>query len=379
VPRILHLITSLNRGGIETWLLSMLREVSRSDCEMDFCCKGSEIGSLADLAKQMGAKIHHCPLGPMHIGFANNLRQILIEGKYDLLHNHLETYSGFPVWVAQQLGIPIITSFHNTRFDPQTPLTRLPILRQMRSIYRNLSVSYALQHSTLLTGCSQGVLDSLQPSEKGFKIPSRILYYGVDIPPPSTPEDRNSLRNSLGWEVSTPLILHVGRFIEQKNHLGLLSVFQRVLESIPSAKLLLVGLGPLKALVEENIAKRDLASSVRMLGLRDDVPTLMTKSDVFLFPSLYEGFGLVAVESNAAGLPLVGSSIPGLAEAVQNGKTALLHDVDDIESMAASIVKILSDRHYSQQLASAGREWVEANYSTAASARKLLETYKAFV
>src|SRR5437773_1351676 len=101
MAKVLHLITSLTRGGIETWLLSMLRAVPRAICEMDFCCKGSATGERTSEAERLGAGVFHCPLGPGHVGFARSLGRLLAQGGYDLLHNHLELYSGFPVWVAR--------------------------------------------------------------------------------------------------------------------------------------------------------------------------------------------------------------------------------------------------------------------------------------
>lgn len=379
MPKILHLINSLNRGGIEKWLLSMLDEIPKNEYEMDFCCKGSDIGALTDIAQQLGAKVIHCPLAVNQLKFAQGLTRILKEGEYDILHNHVQAYSGLPVWVAHQLGIPVITSFHNTSFSPQMSLTRLPLVRQLRSAYAFVSIKYALRHSDLVTGCSQGVIDSLDPDGTKLQKYSRVLYYGIDIPELSTPQERVAFRESFGWSKDVPLILHVGRLIEQKNHLGLLSIFELVLKQIPTAKLLLVGEGPLQELIEDTINKRELAKSVLLLGLRDDVPSLMSKCDIFLFPSLYEGFGLVAIEANAANLPVIGSKIPGLTEAVVDRKTALLHDTEDIDSMANSTIKLINDQKYCQQLSNAGRTWVKDNYSKAVSAKRLVEIYNDFV
>jgi glycosyltransferase involved in cell wall biosynthesis len=378
MPKVLHLIHSLNRGGLENWLISMLREVSRSQCEMDVCCKGLDVGSLASIAEQLGAKVHHCPL-VFHVGFAQNFSKILTEGKYQILHNHVEAYSGFPVWVAHRMGIPVITSFHNTYFfNPQTWLTRLPILRELRSVYAVISMNYALRYSDLVTGCSQGALESLD--REGIKIQGRsqVLYYGVNIPELSTTEARIAFRQSFGWSTNTPIILHVGRFIEQKNHLGILSVFEEVLERVPTAKLLLVGEGILQLLVENTIVQRGLCDSIRLLGVRDDVLSLMSKCDVFLLPSIHEGLGVVALEANAANLPVVGSKIPGLREAVREGETALLHDVKDIKGMAESVTKLISDLEYNKQIGNAGRTWVKDRYSTEISARELLKIYNSF-
>ncbi|MBD6618271.1 glycosyltransferase family 4 protein [Komarekiella sp. 'clone 1'] len=377
MQKILHLIHSFNRGGIEKWLLSMLQEIPRNKCEMDFCCKGEDIGTLAAIA-QSDAKLFHCPLGLGHFGFVQGLKRILVEGQYHILHNHSETYSGIAVWVAKQLGIPVITSFHNTSFSPQTTITRLPIVRRLRSIYGMLSIGYALRHSDLLTGCSQGVIQSLGQGTKIKQLP-QVLYYGVSQPPLATSQEYTAFRNSFGWSDETPIILHVGRLIEQKNHLGVLSVFKLVLEHIPTTKLLLVGEGPLRSLIEDAIANWGLTKSVLLLGERDDVPSLMSRSDVFFLPSLHEGLPVVALEASAASLPIVGSKIPGLLEAVRDGETALLHDIDDIQGMAKSLVKLISDRTYNDQLGQAGQRWVKNQYSTATSAHQLLEAYKSLM
>jgi len=375
MTRILHVITSFNRGGIETWLLSMLREIPRSKCQMDVCCKGADIGPLASLAEQAGVKVISCPLGPAHVGFAAKLQRILKEGKYDILHNHLEAYSGFPVWVAHQVKVPVITSFHNTHFGAQTSLTRLPIIRQIRSVYSVISIAYALRNSRLVTGCSQGVINSLDPDGKKLQTRSRVLYYGVNIPDLATPEECAQLRKEFGWDPDTPIILHVGRLIEQKNHLGLLSVFQQFLQQVPTAKLLLVGKGPLEQMIEKSINQRGLSHAVRLLGARDDVPSLMSKCDIFLFPSIHEGFPMVVLEATASGLPVIGSRIPGLTEAVRDGETGILKEVGDIEGMAASAIALIKDFSYAQQMKNSGRTWIKDNFSTEVSAKRLLDIY----
>lgn len=375
MARVLHLINSFNRGGIEKWLLYMLCEIPRNKYAMDFCCKGLNIGVLAKIAQHLDAKVLCCPFGINQVGFAQKLRHILLEGDYEILHNHLQVYSGLPVWVAHQLGIPVITSFHNTYFACQMPLTRLPLIREMRSIYAMMSIRYALRHSDVVTGCSQGVLDSLDPQRTKIQKRSCVLNYGINIPELSTPEERKEFRAAFGWSEDVPLFIHVGRFIEQKNHQGLLSIFKLVVKHIPKAKLLLIGDGPLRGLIAKNIAQLKLSDSVYLLGERDDVPSLMSKCDLFLLPSLHEGLPVVALEANAAGLPVIGSKIPGVTEAVVDGKTAILHDVEDIEGMAQSAIALIYNRQYCQQMGKAGREWMINKYSTSVSAQNLIELY----
>lgn len=376
MPRVLHLIHSLSRGGIEVWLLSMLRAVSRAECEMDVCCKGADVGPLAGIAEECGSRVFCCPLGPGHVSFIRGLRRILREGRYDVLHCHLDVYSGLAVAIGRSVGVRTIASFHNTRFDPQTSLTKLPVVSQLRWLYGELSMAYALRRADLVTGCSSAVLDTLDPRGRLPTGRARVLHYGVPSPLPATASARAEFRRSFGWADDTPVLLHVGRFLEQKNHAGLLTIFQRVLDRVPNARLLLVGDGLLRPTLEQRIAAAGLADRVRLLGLRDDVPALMSWSDVFVFPSLYEGFGLVAVEAAAAGLPVVGSRIPGLTEAVRDGENGLLHDVNDLDTMADSVVEIVTQPEKARRFAEAGRAWVESTFSVQASARRLLDSYR---
>jgi glycosyltransferase EpsF len=371
--RVLHLITWLVPGGIEKWLLSMLQEMPREECAMDIACKGPSVGPLAHVAEEAGARVLHCPLKPSHTGFARRLKEILREGKYDVVHNHMANYSGFATWICRREGVPVIASYHNTAFPPET-WTRLPGLRELRDVYSQRSMSYALKNSQFVTGCSEAVLESLTgyaPRAANWG----VLPYGVDVPPTANESERRALRAELRWPEEALIVLHVGRFIEQKNHAGLLEIFARVAKEVPRARLLLVGDGPLRSEVENLIAEHGLEGKVLCLGLRDDVPSLMSRSDLFLFPSLHEGFGLVAIEANGAGLPVVGSRIPGLTEAVSEA-TAFLHPPDDNAAMAASTIALLQDASLRKKLGDAGRERVCRSFTRAASAENLLRLYR---
>lgn len=371
--KVLQLITWLNRGGIEKWLLEMLREIPRADCEIDFFCKGQRIGDLAPQAKELGARFFHTPLTPSHVSFARGLKSAIVGGRYDILHNHLETYSGLPVWIGYKAGVPIISSFHNIEFKAQT-WTRIPVIKQLRWVYGELSINYAIKHSDVVTGCSQSVLDVLYKGNVAQN--AQVLHYGIDKPKAASEEDRVNLLQSLKWPNDSRIVLHVGSFKKQKNHERLLEIFALIVKSVPSAKLLLIGDGPLVPRVQDKLASLGLSSSVRLLGSRDDVSELMSLSDVFLFPSLFEGFGLAALEANAAGLPVVGSKIEGLSEAVEDGTTALLHDVDDVLGMAKSVIRLLHDREFAEALGTAGRRRYERGFTRAASARSLLGLYR---
>lgn len=122
------------------------------------------------------------------------------------------------------------------------------------------------------------------------------------------PETRAATRRELNLEEAL-IVGHVGRFTLAKNHGFVLDVFEEVLKLEPEAHLLLVGEGNSRADVMEQVRVKGIEKHVLFTGLRDDVPALMQAMDVFLFPSLFEGLGVVAIEAQASGLPIIASSV----------------------------------------------------------------------
>jgi glycosyltransferase EpsF len=373
--RVLQLLTALGHGGAEIWLLNMLRQMNRAECAMDFCLKLPQAGKLEHVAIELGAKVFHVPLRPTHVEYLVGLTRLLRTGAYDVVHTHEFVYSGLGVAIAKAVGVPIVSTFHHWQSPPETRLTRTPILREMRDLYGKANVAFTKANATILTALSRKVMTHMIPDWRE-RSNTRMLSLSAGIPPLATEEDRRRFRRDNGMNEGDLVVLHVGRFIEQKNHTGVLDVFANVRARVPSAKLVLLGQGPLQQQILGRIEREGLSPSVRFLGLRDDVPAIMTQSDVFLFPSRDEGFGLAALEANAAGLPVIGSAIDGLDEAVVDGSTARLFAVDRVDAMADAVVELLLDRSRREALGHAGRERAEREYSHAASAQKMMTVYR---
>lgn len=123
--------------------------------------------------------------------------------------------------------------------------------------------------------------------------------------------ERNAIRGELDISEDAFVIGHIGRFAEQKNHQFLVETFAQVKKNLPNAVLLLVGGGELRHQIETEIIRCGLAESVVFAGVRSDVHRLYHAMDVFVFPSLYEGLGIVVIEAQAAGLPCcISSNVP---------------------------------------------------------------------
>lgn len=371
--RVLHVITWLNKGGVEAWLMRILSNIPRDRCAMDFACKGQKRGVWARDAVNLGADVYLVPMRPVPMGFCRGLFALLKNGGYDIVHNHLEAHSGWPVAIARRLGIPVLTSFHNTRFPAQTWLD-MPGLRQMRNMYAKFSIRRAVRYSDAVTGCSQAVVDGIISRCGVDSQKIEVLSYAVDEIPVIDSDGRRAFRTEMGFGKDDRIVVHVGRFHEQKNHAGLLKAFAGV--GLPDVHLVIVGDGPLRPAMEALARDLKIAQNIRFLGTRDDVGRILAASDVFFFPSLHEGFGLAALEAGAAGLPVVGSDVPGLNEAVIHGTTGLLFPLDDMAAMTGALRNLLRDSEARDRLGRAGRERVMADFSNRASAEKLLSLYE---
>src|SRR5687767_4659063 len=151
------------------------------------------------------------------------------------------------------------------------------------------------------------------------------------------------------------LIIHLSNFRPVKRVDAVIEIFQKVRKSI-RAKLILVGEGPELARAMRMAHERGLACDVEALGEQDQVVPLLSVSDLFLLPSAQESFGLAALEAMACQVPVVASRVGGLPEVVEDGVCGYLREPDDVEGMAESGVRLLTDPELHARMAQAGRE-----------------------
>lgn len=373
--RVLQLLASLNPGGIERWLLTMLEGVERSQCQIDVCLHGFRRGVWYPKVVQTGARVFFNPLIPDHVLFGLRLRSILLTGKYDVLQIHSGSYSGFPVWVAKACGVVSILTLHNVTSPGHFLLMRLPLFRNLRSVYSKASVSYALKKSDFVVGVSNGCLDARLYGHEHVRRKSTVIYHGVDIPGKKSKSEKNKFKHQLGWSPDSKVIVTLGRLDPTKNHRRCIDIFIKVFEKVPESRMLLVGDGMERANLESFVRHKGLDDKVAFLGFRDDAADILCCCDVMLMPSLHEGFGIAAIEASAAGMPVVGSRIPGLSEAVEHGVTGFLFEPLDVGSMADALTSLLMDGATRQKMGDAGKQRVMNLFSVDVMIKNYLELY----
>ena len=304
--RILHVVGGMNRGGIETWLMHVLRNIDRDRFHMDFLVHTEKPCPYDDEARTLGSKIIPCldPSKPWL--YARNFKRILSEyGPYDIVHSHVHHFSGYVLYLAKQAGIPVrIAHSHNDTSSAEANAGWL------RRSYLTLTEWSIAKFATIGLGCSRNAAASLFGSSYQTDPRWQLLYYGIDLTPFRESVDAVAVRTELDIPVDAFVVGHVGRFDRQKNHEFLLEIAAEIAKREPKMRLLLIGDGSLKLDIEQKAIEMGLGDYVIFAGLRSDIPRLMLGAiDTFVLPSLYEGLGLVLIEAQAADLPCVFSDV----------------------------------------------------------------------
>ena len=311
--KILHVVGGMNRGGIETWLMHILRNIDRDRFEMDFLVNTPETCSYDDEIRALGSNIIPCLNPTKPLVYSGEFGKILKDkGPYDIVHSHVHHYSGLTLFLAKQAGVPVrIAHSHNDTSSAEAQAG------WKRQIYLTLMEKSIARYATLGLAASNEAATDLFGSSWQNDPRWQILYYGLDLTPFQKQPDK-TMRAEFNIPADAFVIGHVGRFEAQKNHQLILEIAAEVVKQEPNMYLFLVGVGPLREQVEQNAARLGLKDKVIFAGVRADVPQLMLSvMDVFLFPSLFEGLGLVFIEAQAAGLVSVLSDVvPQAADVV---------------------------------------------------------------
>lgn len=292
--RILHVQTVMDRGGAETFVMSLYRKIDREKVQFDFIVSSEEKGAYDDEIGQLGGQIIHCPTlkGYNIISYMRWWKRFLKESNYRVIHSHIRGTASIFLAIARKQGMYTICHSHSISngkglFSAVKYLFQLPVRYLSDSM-----IACSAQAGRWLFGKNVEKDPRYEIWNNGIDV-QRFRY---------DPERRAETRAQLA--VGDLFVIgHVGRFIEVKNHKFLIEVFKQLHETQPESILLLVGDGPLRGEIENLVATVGLQKSVRFLGVREDIPSLLDAMDCFVLPSYFEGLGIAAIEAQTSGLP----------------------------------------------------------------------------
>lgn len=303
--RILHVVGAMDAAGLETLIMNIYRNIDREKFQFDFAVQTNEESFYDKEIVELGGRIisHPKPKGNLK-RYKKSLEKTLTEfGPYDAVHSHLLFFTGVVLSVAKKQNIPVrIAHSHNTSDSRSSSL--------LRFLYRQIMRRKILLNATHYLGCSKEACEYVFGKNAWNAGLATHFPNAIDSSKfKELKRDRNYLIKELNIPEDTKIIGHVGRFTKQKNHTFILNIFSEYIKTNPDTHLILVGDGNDRGTINKLIKERNIENKVHCLGVRKDVENIFSSLDVFLFPSLYEGLGIVLVEAQAARVPCVISDV----------------------------------------------------------------------
>jgi glycosyltransferase EpsD len=297
--RILHVVTKMDRGGLETMLMNYYRNIDRSKIQFDFLVHRKEKGAYDEEIKSLGGKIFK--LSPISLKnflrYRKELKLFFLNNKeYKIVHSHLDSLSALPLLAAKKANVPVrIAHSHTSSFDRDL---KLPLRASLKKLIRfNATAFY----------CCSPLAAKFMFGKNFYDY--KVINNAIEIDKfRYNSRKRKKVRNNLNISDNTFVLGHVGRFNYPKNHIFLLELFKSVYEENNSSILLLVGTGDLENEVRSHVKRLGLVNNVKFLGSRTDISDLMQAMDYFVMPSLYEGLGMAIIEAQFSGLPILASA-----------------------------------------------------------------------
>jgi glycosyltransferase involved in cell wall biosynthesis len=356
-------------AGTESHMLDLARGLRREGVDAFFICPAP-----SPLAAKAGADgLNVIPLqkgGLLDWRAIRTLRRLLRSGQIHILHAH-NGRTALLAAIAIRLA-------RRGRF-----IATQHFLKPTHVSYRGVKGAfYRLAHHWVNRGASHHLASSgairREMLARGDAPSHQITFVplGIQAPDPDTLTPPDQVRQELGVDGQTPLLICVARLEAEKNLDVLVDAMRLVVAAHPQATCLLAGEGALKNELLDHIRQAGLEDRVRLLGFRTDVPSLIGASDLLVLPSHAEPFGLVLLEAMALGKPVVATRAGGPVEIVVEGQTGLLVPPTQPESLARAILHLLSHPESGREMGRQGRERFHSVYTTERMSKVVLNVYE---
>ena len=359
--RVLQVVTQMHRAGLETILMNYYRSIDRTRIQFDFLVHREGHYDYDDEISELGGNIYHIRAIKLNdFGYYLwELKNFFAKHReYKIVHCHLDALSGFVLSAAKYAGIPIrIAHSHNNGFEQDR--------KKLRYFAKKL-IPYV---ATDFWGCSEDAIrfmfgDKVIDSRGSYILPDAIsleMFQYSSI-------RRETMRKQLGLEGKF-IIGHIGRFVYQKNHAFLLSIFADLQKRETNAQLILIGTGALDNEIKNLTYRFGIEKSVHFLGTRSDIPDLLCAMDVFVLPSKFEGLGVVLLEAQAIGVPCIASD-KVLREPNITGEICYLPLSCPVKKWVDELIRCKGKRNKNRQ------KLLDSRYNIKTSAQTLMELYE---
>lgn len=342
---VMQLIAALEFGGAERLAATICSSLPKDRFVTSICGFMGKEGALVEDLRRDG--IPYFYLDAAHCGkmeLFRKLYRMLREQKIDILQIH-GSYSLLNCFLPAKLaGVKIVYTEHAKQTISDLRLARFAATYFPYGIAKVVCVSENLRTF---------FLDVLGVAEKRLQ----VIHNGIDT------ERFRTERLPFPENVPTRIIGCIARLTEAKDHGNLLEAFSLLVQSFSNVRLVLVGEGEMRRVIERKISDLGLERFVEMLGNRSDIPGLLAGLDIFVLPSKREGFPVSILEAMAAGRPVVATDVGGVCEVISSGENGLIVPPNDFKSLANALFILLDNPEKAIAMAIKGRNTVAKSFS----------------
>lgn len=365
--KVIHIIGGGEFGGAERHILNLTGAVDPQAVEITVCCLFS--APFVNIASGTGIKAMAIPMRhKADFGVVGKLAVVIQNGEFDLVHTHGVRANLLGRLAARQAGKKKVVTTVHSLLEGDYP----GFLNCLANSWTERATRGWTDH---FIAVSRGLKEQLvSGGVPGNKV--TVIYNGIVPEEFSPPEEPGASRGKLGFGPETPLVGIVARLHTVKGHRYFLEAAREVLLQRPDARFWVVGDGPCRFALEGLAGRLGIAGQVTFTGFVEDVRSLMADLNLLVISSLWEGFGLTAVEAMALGVPVVATEVGGLPEVVLHGETGLLVPPANSAALAKSIAWMLDHPGATGEMAKKGGKAVREKFTAAVMARRTEELYR---
>lgn len=369
--RVAHIIKVTRISGAERHLLVLLNGLQNQAIDVDLIIliePDTPMDEMLTEAQAVNIPIHRIIIHRDYdLTTLYRLRQTLRKIKPDIVHTHLIHADLFGYISAKLAGIrKVISSRHN-----DDSFRYHPVLRRFSQVMwwladGGIAISSAIQKFTInIEGASESKVI--------------VVHYGLPyrwIPDEEINAARSSIRQELGLEADAVILGMVCRLVEQKGIIYALQSLQELITHFPDVHLVIAGDGELADELKNEAIRLGIHHHIHWLGWREDAQTIMAAMDIFVMPSLWEGFGLVLLEAMSKRVPIVATHVSAIPEVVEHGNTGFLVAPRNPEQLTEAITCLLNDRPLRKYMGLLGEDRLERVFSVEKMVDETLQIYR---
>ena len=376
--RVLFVVNSLAPGGTEQSTLLLAPHLRDRGVIVEIVTMKTAEHDLTEAARRTGVSVVRLS-GRSFARQAIELRRIIGRTKPDVVHTALFEADQLGRIAAWGTGVPVLSSFVNTPYDPARLMD--PRVRRWKlRLVQGIDAFTARLMTTRFHAVSEGVKRANGAALRVRAGKIEVAERGRDIAALGvrSVERRNSVRSALGIAPEAPVVLNLGRQEHQKGQIDLLDAASIMGESFSGLVVLIAGKD---GSATESLARRlgqdpDLSGHVRLLGHREDVGDLLVAADVLVISSHFEGTAGVALEAMVLETPIVSTALAGLVGVLDDDRNAVMVERSNPASLAAGISRVIADAALGQRLAATAHQDFLDRFTLAAAADRMADLYR---